>query len=218
MVEKEKKISAIYLIVILAILGTFLGVFILVANEMRENKLVKFDQTIIHYVQGFISPKLTEIMLFFTFLGSVRWLIIAVILATLILFLLKKRALGTFVLLSSGIGSLFNSLLKHIFKRTRPDIKPLITEMGFSFPSGHSMGSFIFYGAIAYILIHYYHRKWRKITGATLMFVLIFLIGLSRIYLGVHFPSDIIGGFTAGGAWLVCCIIMFRYYEYKKGL
>lgn len=216
--EVEAKKGRLFFLYIVAVISLLTAAFVLIANEMSKNKLIAFDSSVITVVQDQISPTHTEVMLFFTFLGSVKWVTIAVIVGTIFLLVKKKWSLGLFFMLASGIGSLFNILLKGLFKRARPDIHQLITAHGYSFPSGHSMGSFILYGSIAYIILHYAHRKGPKIFGVVLMAMLIFFIGTSRVYLGVHYPSDIVGGYLAGGAWLFICIIVFRYYEYRKNL
>ncbi|CAM3492968.1 phosphatase PAP2 family protein [Cytobacillus oceanisediminis] len=201
-----------------AILGVFLFLFIEIVDELREKELVRFDERVINYVQAFISPRLTEFMQVITFLGSVNWLAFAVIIAAVLLFIFKKRSLALFMVISSGVGALFNILLKWIFKRERPDIRPLIEEQGFSFPSGHSMGSFIFYGSLAYMIVHLAKKRRWKTAWVLLLGFFIVSIGLSRIYLGVHFPSDVIAGFAAGGVWLTIMILGFRYYEFRKNL
>ncbi|WP_264738234.1 phosphatase PAP2 family protein [Cytobacillus firmus] len=210
--------NIIYLALAAAIIGGFLLLFIEIVDELKENELIRFDEAVIQYVQAFISPRLTEYMSVITFLGSVKWLAFSVLMAAVLLFLFKKSSLAWFMVLSSGLGALFNLLLKWIFKRERPDIRPLIEEQGFSFPSGHSMGSFIFYGSLAYMIIHLAKRKRWKTAWTVMLGCFIIMIGLSRIYLGVHFPSDVIAGFAAGGAWLTIMIIGFRYYEYRKNV
>lgn len=201
-----------------AILGVFLFLFIEIVDELREKELVRFDERVIDYVQAFISPRLTEFMQVITFLGSVKWLAFAVIIAAVLLFIFKKCSLALFMVISSGVGALFNILLKWIFKRERPDIRPLIEEQGFSFPSGHSMGSFIFYGSLAYMIVHLAKKRRWKTAWVLMLGFFIVSIGLSRIYLGVHFPSDVIAGFAAGGVWLTIMILGFRYYEFRKNL
>jgi membrane-associated phospholipid phosphatase len=207
-----------YLALAASIIGGFLLLFIEIVDELKEEELIHFDESVIQYVQAFISPRLTEYMSVVTFLGSVKWLAFSVFAAAVLLFLFKKRSLAWFMVLSSGLGALFNLLLKWIFKRERPDIRPLIEEQGFSFPSGHSMGSFIFYGSLAYMIIHLAKRKRWKTAWTLMLGCFIIMIGLSRIYLGVHFPSDVIAGFAAGGAWLTIMIIGFHYYEYRKNV
>ncbi|MGD6903427.1 phosphatase PAP2 family protein [Bacillus infantis] len=216
-----KKLTGIKLLYILsaaALLCLFTFLFAEVADELKENELEAFDNIIINFVQSFISDQLTALMFSVTFLGSVKWLVFLAAAGGVILMIYKKRALSVFLLAGSGGGALFNWLLKWIFKRERPDILPLLTESGFSFPSGHSMGSFIFYGASAYILVHLFSKISLKVLAVLANVMIILLIGLSRIYLGVHYPSDVIGGFLAGGAWLAACIIIFRLYEYRKDL
>lgn len=203
---------------ILFIFFMFLIAFIFIASEIQIHALVQFDNFIISVVQSQISPLLTGIMKVLTFLGSVKWIGTVVLISALWLFIKKKWSLGWFILLSSGMGSVFNIILKNIFKRQRPDIHRLISETGYSFPSGHSMGSFIFYGALLYMIIHYTRNKRRQTLAGIIIALLIFFIGLSRIYLGVHYPSDIIGGYTAGGAWLIICVMIYRYYEFRKRL
>lgn len=203
---------------ILFIFFMFLIAFIFIASEIQIHALVQFDTFIISVVQSQISPLLTGIMKVLTFLGSVKWIGTVVLISALWLFIKKKWSLGWFILLSSGMGSVFNIILKNIFKRQRPDIHRLISETGYSFPSGHSMGSFIFYGALLYMIIHYTRNKRRQTLAGIIIALLIFFIGLSRIYLGVHYPSDIIGGYTAGGAWLIICVMIYRYYEFRKRL
>ncbi|KAF0826172.1 phosphatase PAP2 family protein [Cytobacillus firmus] len=210
------RINIFYLALAVSIIGGFLLLFIEIVDELKEEELIRFDESVIQYVQAFISPRHTEYMSVVTFLGSVKWLAFSVLIAAVLLFLFKKRSLAWFMVLSSGLGALFNLLLKWIFKRERPDIRPLIEEQGFSFPSGHSMGSFIFYGSLAYMIIHLAKRKRWKAAWTMMLGCFIMMIGLSRIYLGVHFPSDVIAGFAAGGAWLTIMIIGFRYYEYRK--
>jgi membrane-associated phospholipid phosphatase len=216
-----KKLTGIKLLYILsaaALLGLFTFLFAEIAEELKENELEAFDHAIINFVQSFINDQLTTLMFLVTYLGSVKFLVFMAAAGGLILMVYKKWALSVFLLAGAGGGALFNWLLKWIFKRERPDILPLLTESGFSFPSGHSMGSFIFYGASAYILVHLFSRLSLKVLSVLANVLIIFLIGLSRIYLGVHYPSDVAGGFLAGGAWLAACIIIFRLYEFRKDL
>lgn len=200
------------------VLFLFFCSFLFIANELSKDVLLQFDGYVIYLVQSKISPVLIHIMMVITFFGSVRWFYIVVITGVTFLFIYKKWSLGIFLAGSSSLGGLCNSFLKNLFKRQRPDFNQLITEQGYSFPSGHSMGSFIIYGALAYIIIHSTQKKKWKFLGVLIVSFLIVGIGLSRIYLGVHFPSDIVGGFMAGGAWLTICIIFFRFYESKRNL
>jgi membrane-associated phospholipid phosphatase len=200
------------------VIAVFVLLFLLIMNEVSRTVVISFDEFVISAVQSLISPRITTFMLVITELGSVKMITTFVIISSLLLVIKKKFLLALFVITSSGMGALLNLWLKWIFKRERPDILPLISEKGYSFPSGHTMGSFIFYGALAYIIIHLVHQKNLQWLSAFLGVGLIVSIGLSRIYLGVHYPSDIVGGFLAGAAWLLFTIILFRYYEYYRNL
>ncbi|WP_071394530.1 phosphatase PAP2 family protein [Bacillus tuaregi] len=215
-VRSGKKLQ--YLGVAALLLLLFLYGFIKMSQQLSGFDIQVFDHQMIAYIQSAISPQLTALMLVITFLGSVGWITFIVVVLVIVFLVKKKRALALFFAASSGIGALFNMLLKWLFKRERPDILPLISEEGYSFPSGHSMGSLIFYGSLAYVLLHLVTKKSLQTAIVIVNSMTILFIGLSRIYLGVHYPSDIVGGFLAGGVWLLFCIILFRYYEYRHDL
>ena len=200
------------------VITVFILLFLLITNEVSRKAVISFDEFVISAVQSLISPRLTAVMLVITELGSVKMITIFVIVVSLLLSIKKKFVLTLFVIASSGLGALLNLWLKWIFKRERPDILPLVSEEGFSFPSGHSMGSFIFYVALDYTTVHLVLIKSFQCISDFLSGVIIVSIGLSRIYLGVHYPSDIVGGFLAGASWLLFMIILFRYYEYRRNL
>lgn len=209
--EGRNKKTWAALILGVAFLVLFTWGFISIVDELRENEVESFDKSVIDFVQGFISPGLTTIMTTITFLGGVTGIAVGTVISILILLLMKKVPLAVFMAVTVGIGGAFNSLLKSLFKRDRPDFHVLIEQGGYSFPSGHSMGSFIFYGAVAFMLYRAFDRhlyKWISIVAAV---GLILVIGTSRVYLGVHYPSDIIGGYSAGGAWLIISILVYSY-------
>ncbi|MBD7936268.1 MULTISPECIES: phosphatase PAP2 family protein [Cytobacillus] len=192
----------------------FLSLFLFIVFDYTTNDLAWFDMEVIHIVQQNITPTLTTMIDRFTFLGSVRWIAAAVLIVMVLLVLKKKYALAIYISLASGVGALLNWSLKHYFKRERPAILPLIEETGYAFPSGHSMGSFIFYGSLAFVIIHLTKRTSMKWAVAIIMGLLIFAIGLSRIYLGVHYPSDVAAGFLVGAIWLMLTIMVFHLYEH----
>ncbi|MGE8206388.1 phosphatase PAP2 family protein [Heyndrickxia sp. NPDC080065] len=203
------------------LLGIFIWGFFAIATSFNGPEIHKFDYNIISIVQSNISDRLTSIMLFITFFGSVKGVAIITALVIIALFITRHRLLSLFLMVTIGLGAgVFNKILKLYFKRERPDIQPIIQEHGYSFPSGHSMGSMILYGSLAFILFKVFNHTWAKIVGAIFGIVMIFAIGISRIYLGVHYPSDVVGGYIAGAFWLLICIITFSFVEKwkKKGL
>ncbi|WP_308636323.1 phosphatase PAP2 family protein [Paenibacillus silvisoli] len=178
---------------------------------VSRNKLTQFDESIISAIQGQENDTLTAIAKFFSKIGSSSIFIPAVLVIAVILFVVLKHRKELVLLLGGLLGStLLNSLIKSIYKRARPDIHRIVEQTGFSYPSGHSMASFTFYFLITYLLWrHVPRRRWRI---ALLIFsaAMIVCIGLSRIYLGVHYPSDILAGYWVSALWVALCIRLFR--------
>jgi undecaprenyl-diphosphatase len=167
-----------------------------------------FDDAIYEFVSGFISDDMTLFMKIVTFLGS-EWAItfLAVMVPALIFIFKKKKYYRSGQLLSANIalGALFNQVLKMIFRRPRPELHRLAEAAGYSFPSGHSMNSLIFYGFAAYLLIRYGRHRSRYLFAGVIG-ILVLLIGVSRIYLGVHYASDVLAGFLVSTGWLILAV------------
>jgi membrane-associated phospholipid phosphatase len=187
--------------------------FISIVDEWQEQEIHAFDSAVYTTVNNFTTPGLTEFMRGITFIGGVKWISILTAVAVILFLVFKKYSLGLYVLFTVALGGGANWLLKEYFKRQRPDIEALVEQEGYSFPSGHSMGSFIFYGALAFAVFRLYDHTWSKVLGAAGLLILVFLIGVSRVYLGVHYPSDILGGFSAGGVWLALSILVYTFIK-----
>jgi undecaprenyl-diphosphatase len=204
------------------VLGIIIGLafilaFAVIAEELIENELNLFDQTIISAVSKFESPLTTEIMKGFSTIGSAAVMITIVVIAWL-LCLKYKRYLWdtvtiTFVL--TGVW-LMNLLLKFIFHRSRPFGLRLVEATGYSFPSGHAMISLAFYGIIGYLLWNNLKSKRARYLSVTLLSLMVLIIGLSRIYLGVHYPSDVVAGFAAGGVMLILSILGLQGIQQRR--
>jgi undecaprenyl-diphosphatase len=135
--------------------------------------------------------------------------IVAIVAATLLA--RKERASAIFVVVTAGTGALLNLGLKMIFERTRPDLATaLVAARWYSFPSGHAMDSFITFGALAYLALRQPWRWAAKSAGLAIALTTVVLVGLSRVYLGVHWASDIVGGWSAGTVWLASAIVAFE--------
>lgn len=176
-----------------------------------------FDDAVYKSVAGVMSEGLTGFMKLMTFIGS-GWSITA--LAAAIPFFVfvskKKKYYRTALLipLNIAIGSLLNEILKQLFHRVRPDMLRLVKVTDYSFPSGHSMNSMIFYGFLVYLMLKYLQPR-IKYPAALILSLMIFLIGTSRVYLGVHYASDVIAGFIIGLAWLAFFINISGKYIMK---
>ena len=138
------------------------------------------------------------------------------ILLTLLSFLLKNKKLSFIITANLGLITIINQVLKFIVKRPRPSDLFLIVETGYSFPSGHSMVSLSFYGLLIYFIYKYFKNKKLKIFLITLLSLIIVLIGVSRVYLGVHFVSDVISGFLLSLSYLIIFIKVINKFILKE--
>ena len=192
---------------ITAFIAIFL--FLIIVEFYYQDKLYIFDNFVYNYVKNIINNPMTIIMKFITFFASPLW---CIVLAIIIIIFNKK--FGKYFSINLALVFLLNFVLKLVFARERPIDINIITESGYSFPSGHSMVSAGMYGFLAYNLWKSKIKNGCKVIGCIGLVILTFLIGLSRIYLGVHYASDVIGGFVLGIAYLV----LFIQIVYSKKL
>lgn len=151
---------------------------------------------------------MTELMKLITAMGSPTIMIIIAVISVGFLLVVKKHSWDAIMLIIALTGAtIMDWILKLAFHRNRPIPPGLVQASGYSFPSGHAMVSLVFYGMLVYLL--WVNYKPRKSTYLLTFFLvlLVLAIGISRIYLGVHYPSDVIAGYAAGGFWLTGCIM-----------
>lgn len=184
---------------------------------VSSREIIQFDQTVISFIQGLESPMLTVIMKVFTFIGSIKSIVVLSLLVVFFLYtVLKHRSeLILFIAVVLGSNILFVSL-KVFFQRARPDFHRLIEVGGYSFPSGHATNALTLYGILTFLLWRHIPVRWRRMLLIFVSTMMIVMIGTSRIYLGVHYPTDIISGYLAGGFWLAMAIWIYQRYEKKR--
>lgn len=201
----------------LAIFAVILLLFVFITEEIVLGKERNFDNTVFQLLQEFTSMGTTGIMIFFTFFGSTKFLFPAYCLLLLYFLIFKRNTLRSFNVAAIGLSStglLF--LLKDIFKRHRPP-HPLIANVkGFSFPSGHSFSAFTFCGLLIYILWETQVSLFWKWIGSFVLFVFASMIAVSRVYLHVHYASDVIAGFCLSVLWLTISIFVLQNLERRK--
>ena len=197
------------------------GAFIFIAKYIFLDKKEAFDTAVFHFMTTFVSPGRTETILFFTRLGNSQFLLPANILLTAYFLLIRKHKWYSIKIPSIALSSvMLMSLLKLIFNRPRPMVPLLEAAKGLSFPSGHAMSSVTFFGLLIYFIWQSNMSRNLKIFIITCLTLLILIIGFSRIYLRVHYASDVIGGFAAGVIWLTVALWTIRKIEFysKKEL
>lgn len=172
-----------------------------------------FDRMLFALADRIRSPEMTRAMRVISFLGSYRYLIIMPALLVLILSFYKGMRWNVLrVLLISFTTSLLNQLLKNYYERPRPVFAPL-DMTGFSFPSGHTMIGGVFHGLLIYIIWTTVENKaWRWALSIILSLIVV-LVGLSRIYLEVHYATDVAAGYLIGVMWLVLSLYLLRQIE-----
>jgi len=184
------------------------------AEEVYEGDTRQFDESTLALVNGFASPSLTSFMRAVTYLGSVVFLTGAGACAVLVFVLARRRRAAVTLLVTMAGAALLNFTLKLVFGRERPEPffdTPL--PESYSFPSGHALLSFCFYGVIAAMIIARIEGTWGRAAVWAGAALLVTLIGLSRVYLGVHYPSDVAAGYAAAFVWVVIVASADRVME-----
>jgi undecaprenyl-diphosphatase len=178
-----------------------------IAEDVSRNSATHLlDDSVTRWFQQHSTPLLTRTFRTISFFGSVLFLSAASMLAGVILAIRKSFYRLLALILAAGGGALLNLLLKHLFHRQRPVLEnPLVTLSSYGFPSGHTMGATIFYGVLA-LVVTYWMRSWpgRVFVGGGAA-IMVVLVGVSRIYLGAHYFTDVIGAMAVGLAWLAFC-------------
>ncbi len=185
-----------WLILFIALIG-----FLALAEDVFNKEIMNGDIIGYKIISTFlISDFATPIAKFITNFGGAIFLTIL----TIILFILiKNKKIGISIFANLVIIAGLNQLIKHILQRPRPTEFRIIQETGYSFPSGHSMVSMAFYGYLIYLIYKHIKNKYIKWSSIVLISILICFIGISRIYLGVHYTSDVLGGFLISISYLI---------------
>lgn len=218
--KKNEKMAGLAFLLLLGGLGVaalFIVLFAELAEEVMEKEFGLFDRTIIAVMEAGASETMDNVMFIFTEMGSAWFLTLSSIIVLVVLgFKMRDKWGMLFFVIAVGGGSLLTLLLKHLYVRERPSINAEIDALGYSFPSGHSMGSLIFYGFVMYLVIRTRQRPWIQWTTVTVLSGLILVIGASRIYLGAHFPSDVMAGYIAGTIWLLLSLIALEWIQWHS--
>jgi undecaprenyl-diphosphatase len=203
---------------------TSLWIFFIIANAVTEGSTQNFDVTIIEALRNPADQTipwgpfwLPDVMRDITSLGGGT--VIALITLIVIIYLLMQKKIGELLLVLAAVlgGTIIGIVLKEIFGRERPDLIFRLTDAtSLSFPSGHSMMSTVIYLSLAALLARIQHERKIRIYIISVALFLAFIIGISRIYLGVHYPTDVVGGWTIGLGWASICWFGAKYLQRKR--
>jgi membrane-associated phospholipid phosphatase len=201
---------------VLLTLATFSAIIALIVFSVRKpiRKHKPLDMLIFDKLKPRVNTVNNKIMLFITFLGKHQFLIPANLILIFYFLLVKKQTWFSIRVITIAISSLvLMLLLKQLFQRKRP-LSPLLkAAKGLSFPSGHAIMAVTFYGLFIYILQHTISNDWLKSFLTILIIALILLIGFSRVYLRVHYASDVAAGFIIGLLWLLISLAALNWLE-----
>jgi undecaprenyl-diphosphatase len=201
--EKSEKLNT-GLLLLGALLAAVAALFLFgwLAEEMLEGDTQNLDMSVRNAVHQHAAPALTRVMQAFSFLGSVGTVsVLCVVILGAFLYFHRRRLAALLVITMLGMAIL-DETLKLAFRRPRPVAFFGPTPNSYSFPSGHAFGSVCFYGVLAAILAARVRGTAAKWSVWTVAVLLMGMIGFSRIYLGVHYPSDVIAGYCAGAVWV----------------
>ena len=189
-------------------------IFAIFTYKVVADKTIYIDSIVYNYISNnIINKNRTEIVKVITNITSPIMVIITALI--LVLAIKDKKIKISLVINLLGI-TIINNLIKVIIARPRPEINKLVTETGYSFPSGHSITSMVFYGYLVYLTYKYINNKKIKIPLIIFLILLIPTIGLARIYLGVHYASDVLCGFLLGTIYLILFISISKKYLERK--
>jgi len=193
----------------IAVAGTW--AFSELAERVRKGSTQPFDDSIMHWVGAHQNPHVTAVMLEITALGTGTVVGMIVLIAGTFLWLNQHRHSAVLLVVATLGGLILDNLLKIGFNRPRPQVFEWGTHASSSsFPSGHAMSSVIVYGTVAYLVARLQHNFRARLLTFVLAGIIVIMISISRVYLGVHYPSDILAGILIGTAWAGFCMAVLE--------
>lgn len=192
----------------------FLISLIVLLVLIKTNAIYAFDMTIYNMLISNMNESLTNFFKMITFLGGTSGISAFCLLALIIGIILKKGKMGFLIFGCTLVNWILNEVLKNIIQRPRPEILRLIPETSYSFPSGHTLASFSVCGILIYLILRSGLNRTIKIILTVLLTVFPILVGASRIYLGVHYASDVLGGILFALILLLMEIIIIEKKEF----
>lgn len=196
-----------------AVLALFL--FAWIAESVADQHTQRFDDVVRTNIHRHASPTLTRVMIWTSFLGGDGLAIASIVSFGLFAYFRWRRA-ALWIAVTLAGATVLNLALKYAFHRTRPEPYFVPLPHSYSFPSGHALYSFCFYGVLAALVAGRIRAVYLRVAVWILAAVLILGIGLSRIYLGVHYPSDVVAGYLAAAIWVATLVVLDRVHVQRK--
>jgi undecaprenyl-diphosphatase len=201
-------IRVVEIVIGLTVSTLTLLVFLKLAVNLPE--LQHFDDAVSHFIYSFRSPLLTKIMIFASYFGQELLYLFLFLLSVLLVTLKKWRDIVVLLTIAST-GAVVNIVIKELISRERPTIDPLFQEIFHSFPSFHAMNAFIFYSLCVFFIYKFTRNRLYTLIAFLLGILLVCSVGVSRIYLGVHYPTDVLAGYIVGLGWVSAILVIDRF-------
>lgn len=198
----------------IALVITLLSLFAFIVILLETGKIIRIENAVYMYISSYMNPIFTIIVKIITNLGGP--VIIAIICLVLCGLHQTRMKYGIPVVITVFSSFILNTILKYIFARQRPSVLRLINETSYSFPSGHSMINASLYTIIILLLLKNADKKGKRIIASISLVILFIIIGLSRIYLGVHYFGDVIAGWILGVFVAFAIYLVIKYLEIKN--
>jgi membrane-associated phospholipid phosphatase len=209
-VERLRAFGLPLLAALLVLAGSLWALGLIIDETIREGE-VRTDERVADWLHGRATEPFTDVFRAITTFGNFATLIVVVVIAVTVLWRRGERTDALFVAVAFLGAQVLSSGMKLGFRRERPFFPdPLATESTFSFPSGHALVSLAVYGSIALVVARRLPRRRDRILLLAATGLLVLAIGFSRLYLGVHFLSDVLAGFAAGIAWLALLYVVIE--------
>lgn len=218
-VPQVPRAVGVYLLLALLLALACAWGFTTLASSVLEGETRRFDAAVLQWLNNRATPRLDRIALEVTTLGDTLVIAVILLISSALLWVTAHRY-SVFLLWVATVGSAILILaLKAGFDRPRPTLiewrAHFVVETS-SFPSGHALGSMVVYAVTAYLIARLQAERWLRRLTIIIAALLILLIGLSRVYLGVHYPSDVIGGYAVGFAWATFCALGVEAVRYLR--
>ena len=191
------------------------GLFVAIAEDVATgDPLILVDLMVLQWFHAHTYPAITSWMRWLSDMHGVMAISLYVVLLAIYLLWKRERAWLVFLVCVVPGGMMLNEAMKHLFQRTRPSFDhALLTLPSYSFPSGHVAGATLFYGVLSVMFIAAVDGWRRRALVASVALLLVLLVALSRLYLGVHYLSDILAALAEAGAWLSLCLLGMQRYR-----
>ncbi|HEV2619930.1 MAG TPA: phosphatase PAP2 family protein, partial [Acidobacteriaceae bacterium] len=212
--EAKLKLSVLFLLLGLILSIVVMLVLAKIHEEIAQPFLEHVDRQVMQLIHAHDTPALTRLAFTLSFIGSPLALGPGITLAAVVLWAVKLRRDAMLLILAIGGAGLIDTMLKLHFRRIRPNVPwALVTEHSFSFPSGHSAGAVVLYGIVTYLIWSHLHDFVERAGVIASALLLIAGIGASRVYIGVHYPTDVAAGYLVGLLWLLSLIGANEYLK-----